>query len=245
MDIGILVSIYISTLLLLAVNVFLITIKKTKILRVAGILAAISSLIGVGFCIASSGHLPMSGTFEKMQNIVAIILSLGVFYYFIDSKRGFQSFEFVFVVIIFQAVVLFDELKVDNYYFMYENIYVIGFFQFRLISMAIIAFAISLYISALRLKDDNRNRLLIMHRARNFTLLGAIFFLCGEFSGSVWAQIGYGDAWRWSKNFFLSGGMFLLALLGSHFSPKWVNTKAKQAVLPLIPLVVIIILFLT
>ncbi len=245
MDIGILVSIYISTLLLLAVNVFLITIKKTKIIRVAGILAALSSLIGVGLCITSSGHLPMSGTFEKMQNIVAILLSLGVIYYFIDSKKGFQSFEFIFAAIIFQAIVLFDDLKVDYYFYMYENVSVAGFFQFRLISMAIISFAISLYISALRLKHDNKNRLLIMHRARNFTLLGAIFFLCGEFSGSVWAQIGYGDAWRWSKNFFLSGGMFLLALLGGHLSPKWVNTKAKQAVLPMIPLVVIIILFIT
>ena len=44
-------------------------------------------------------------------------------------------------------------------------------------------------------------------------LLGAAVYLAGEFAGSWWAQLWWGDPWHWSKGFFYATIMFLLALL--------------------------------
>ncbi len=239
------ISVYFSTLLLIAVNILFAVLKKHKIAELFGIPALISAATGVVLVYVNSGHFPMSGTFEKMQNIVLIIMALGVFYNFKNRKKGFYAFEFLFIAFFFQAFALFDELKVDDFFYMYDNTYVAMFFQLRLSSIAIIAFSLSQYLAALKLSSDSKERDLIRHRARNFTLLGAILFLSGEFSGSVWAQIGYGDAWRWSKNFFMSGGMFLLALIGSHLSPSWLKSWKRQIYLSMIPLVIIIALFLS
>lgn len=232
-------------MLLIAANILFVVLKKYKIAKFFGIPALISAAVGVVLVSANSGHLPMSGTFEKMQNIVLIIMALGVFYNLINRKKDFYSFEFLFIAFFFQAFALFDELKVDDFFYIYDNTFVAMFFQFRLTSIAMIAFSFSQYLTALKLNDDPKERELIRHRARNFTLLGAILFLSGEFSGSVWAQIGYGDAWRWSKNFFMSGGMFLLTLIGSHLSPSWLKSWKRQIYLSMIPLLIIIALFLS
>ncbi len=239
------IPLYFSTLFLIAANILLAVLKKQKIAGLFGIPALISAAASVVLVYVNSGHLPMSGTFEKMQNIVLIIMALGVFYNLRNRKEGFYSFEFLFIAFFFQAFVLFDELKVDDFFYMYDNAFVAMFFQLRLSSVALIAFALSQYIAALRYGDDAKTREKIRHRARNFTLLGAIIFLSGEFSGSVWAQTAYGDAWRWSKNFFMSGGMFLLALLGSHLNPEWLKSWKKQIYLSALPLLIIIALFIS
>ncbi len=244
MDEKFLISIYFSTLFLLAANILFVVLKKYRITKVSGVLTLISALTAVVMIFIQSSHLPMSGTFEKMQNIVLIIILFGLYYDFRNHKKGFVSYEYWIVAIVFHALVLFDEMKTDQFYYMYDVVWVRLFFQFRLISIAVLAFAFSQYLTALRLKTGSDEKNLVIHRAGNFTLLGAIIFLCGEFSGSVWAQIGYGDAWRWSKNFFFSGGMFLLSLLGSHLSPSWLKSANTKIYLSMIPILVIIVLFL-
>jgi hypothetical protein len=244
MNENILISIYFSTLFLLAANILFVVLKKYRIAKVSGVLTFICALTAVVMIFIQSGHLPMSGTFEKMQNIVLIVILLGLYYDFRNRKNDFVSYEYWIVAIVFQALVLFDEMKTDQFYYMYDVVWVKLFFQFRLISVAILAFAFSQYLTALRLKTGSEEKTRVVLRAGNFTLLGAIIFLCGEFSGSVWAQLGYGDAWRWSKNFFFSGGMFLLSLLGSHLSPSWLKSVNTKIYLSMIPVLVIIILFL-
>jgi len=238
-------SIYFAGLFLLAINVLLGILGKYKLNSILGFITLGTLLTGVSLVVVNTGHLPMSGTFEKMQNIALVIVICGLIYELINLKNDKKSFEFWIIALIFQAVALFDVLEADPYFYLYENTWVALFFQFRLISMALIGFAISKYLSALRYTTGGKEKLSMFNIAGNFALLGAIIFLCGEFSGSVWAQIGYGDAWRWSKNFFLSGGMFLLALLVSHLNPAWLKNRNIQIILSLIPLVIIQILFLT
>jgi len=187
----------------------------------------------------------MSGTFEKMQNMVLIIVLLGLIYEFINRKKDINAPEFWIIAVIFQTLAFFDELKVDPMFYMYDNIFVAMFFQLRLISIAVLSFSVSMYLTSLKLETGTDEKSFMMHHAANFTLLGAILFIAGEFSGSMWAQLAYGDSWRWSKNFFTSGAMFLLALLGSHLAPSWIKNKNVQILLSIIPLLIIIILFLT
>jgi hypothetical protein len=239
------VSVYFSTLFLLTVNVLFAVLRKRKINQILGFVTLISAAVSVVLVYVASRHLPMSGTFEKMQNIVLIIVALGWIYEFINRKKEIFALEFWIIALVFQSLALFDELKIDPMFYMYDNIFVALFFQLRLISMAILAFAVSQYITALKLQTSSSEKLFMMHHAVNFTLLGAVLFLSGEFAGSMWAQLAYGDAWRWSKNFFTSGGMFLLALLGSHLNPTWLKSKNIQITLSIIPLLIILILFLT
>jgi hypothetical protein len=238
------IIVWVATLLLLAVTVFLNTLKREKQALLTGFAALIVSFTAFILVIVQSGHLPMSGTFEKMQNIVLIIVLLGLFNSLRKKEKRISSFEFWIIALVFQALVLFDEMKVDEFFYLYENLWVAMFFQFRLISMAFVAYSFSLYLTALRANSQDINKSFIIRRAGFYTLAGAILFLCGEFSGSVWAQLGYGDTWRWSKNFFTSGGMFLLALVGSHLSPGWIKTANRQIFLSIFPLVIILLLFI-
>lgn len=238
------VIVWVATLLFLAVTVFLNTLKREKQALLSGIASLIGSLTAFILVFFQSGHLPMSGTFEKMQNIVLIIVSLGLFNSLRKREKRISCTEFWIIALIFQALVLFDEMRVDEFFYLYENHWVAMFFQFRLISMAFVAYSFSLYLSALRIKSGDSAKSFVIRRAGFYTLAGAILFLCGEFSGSVWAQLGYGDAWRWSKNFFTSGGMFLLALVGSHLNPAWIKTVNRQIAFSIVPLVIILLLFI-
>jgi ABC-type transport system involved in cytochrome c biogenesis permease subunit len=238
-------SLFCCTLLLLTVNVLLAVLKKKKIILVFGLFTLLSSVLPVVYIYVQNGHLPMSGTFEKMQNMVMIIILLGLIYEFINRKRDINALEFWIIVVIFQSLAFFDELKADPMFYMYDNVFVAMFFQLRLISIAVLTFSVSMYLTSLRLKTGSDEKSFMMHHAANFTLLGAILFIAGEFSGSMWAQLAYGDSWRWSKNFFTSGAMFLLALLGSHLAPSWIKNKNLQILFSIIPLLIIIILFLT
>jgi len=145
----------------------------------------------------------------------------------------------------FQLYVFTDELKADGFFYIYDNVSVVLFFQFRIAAIAVLTYALSVYISSVRQKNDELSKKTLIRRAENFTILGALLFLCGEFSGSVWAQLAYGDAWHWSKNFFTSAIIFLLALFGGHFSSLWFKNKNRQIIFSVIPLILILIIFLT
>jgi hypothetical protein len=238
------IIVWVATLLLLAVTVFLNTLKREKQALLTGFAAMVGSLTAFILVIVQSGHLPMSGTFEKMQNIVLIIVSLGLFNSLRKKEKRISGFEFWIIALILQALVLFDEMRVDEFFYLYENPWVAMFFQFRLVSIAFVAYSFSLYLTALRINSDDNAKNFLVRRAGFYTLAGAILFLCGEFSGSVWAQLGYGDAWRWSKNFYTSGGMFLLTLVGSHLNPTWIKTVNRQIAFSIVPLVIILLLFI-
>ncbi|MBN2776757.1 MAG: hypothetical protein JXR36_03900 [Bacteroidales bacterium] len=238
------ISLFLSTLFLLSVNVFLSILKKERINRLVGFVTLLSAALSIFFVYFESGHLPMSGTFEKMQNIVFVIVILGFIYEFVNKNRKINFSEFWIIALIFQAIVFFDELKVDPMYYMYDNVFVALFFQLRLISMAVLSFSLAMYLTSFRLQSGSTDKAFMMHHAANFTLLGAILFIAGEFSGSMWAQLAYGDSWRWSKNFFTSGAMFLLTLLVSHIPNLWKKNKNLEIFLSIVPILIILVLFL-
>lgn len=238
------ISLFLSTLFLLSINVFLSILKKERINRLVGFVTLLSAALSIFFVYYESGHLPMSGTFEKMQNIVFVIVLLGLIYEFVNKTRKINFSEFWIIALVFQSIVFLDDLKADPMYYMYDNIFVALFFQLRLISMAVLAFSLSMYLTSFRLQSGSEEKAFVMHHAANFTLLGAIIFIAGEFSGSMWAQLAYGDSWRWSKNFFTSGAMFLLALLVSHIPKLWKKNKNIEILFSIVPILIILILFL-
>lgn len=230
------------TLILSSINVILVTFNKLKLLKLFSILTLLTSALSIFFIYYNSGHLPMSGNFEKMQNIVFILILVAFLTNIRLKKVGISSNDFWYIAIILFSFIFLDKLKIDDFYYLYDNIWVILFFQLRIIAISFLSYSLSLYISALR-PFDNNTKLFLIHEAENYTILGATIFLGSEFAGSVWAQLCYGDAWRWSKNFFTSACIFILCLVAGHLAPKWTKNKNKQIIISMLPLVLILLLF--
>lgn len=74
--------------------------------------------------------------------------------------------------------------------------------------MGLFLFAAINQISAILKKNETLIQDTLMHRARNYTILGSIVFLAGEFSGSYWCYLWWGDPWHWSKGFLLQALCF-------------------------------------
>ena len=192
---------YFVLLGLLVLNSVLALLKKNSIIRISGLFAFASAVFSFVGVFLATNHLPASDGFEKLQNVILILTGIGMTYnVFIPKAKVSQSFWLV--ALFLQLYILTGPLKASAYFYMYDNQWVVAFFQLRITSIALFSYALSLYLTYIVSGDDKEG--ILMQRGRNFMLLAAGIFLAGEFSGSVWAQLGWGDAWRWSKGFFLS-----------------------------------------
>lgn len=229
---------YYLLLALTAVNVAMVLTGRKKYVPISGVL----SVFVAGFCylaiIYFSGHFPASGDFEKFLNIIFVVLLIGTVSLFIPNSEN-HSYGYLYVSLAFLLYMLFVPHKTGEDYFMYENPWVVLFFQFRITSLALFSYALSVYFSVLFSKE---NSTIWIQRGRNFTLLGAVVFLSGEFCGSVWAWLGWGDPWRWSSGFYMATVIFILALATSHLPLKiMTNPKNKIRVQSGILLLIILI----
>lgn len=238
-----LVSLFYITLGLIFGNVILLYFKlykPFKIVRIITIIALFISFIGSYF---ASGHLPVYNKFATLPNMNMILLFLGLFYNRTPQIKGRNINVIWIVALVLQLLVLFFEMELNSNYFMYDKLYVIGFFQFRIIAVALFVFAIANYVTALVKISDKEYEKDILQTGRNFTLLGAIFYLLGECVGSWWSFVWLGDSWHWSKGFLYASVMFLLSMVGSHLPIKYLGTKNRKVYLYLIPLVIIVIIY--
>lgn len=195
------------------VNTFFALKGKVRILKYSGLVTAAFALAGYVGVIVVSGHAPASGDFEKSINVVFVLSLLGTLNLFRHGTVP-QSLLFWPLALFFMGYALFFPLETGKDFFMYHNPWVVAFFQLRIASIALIAYAFSVSISGLMAHSGSRTG--FISRTRNYTLLGAALFLAGEFSGSVWAWLGWGDPWRWSRGFFMASVMFLLAIAAGH-----------------------------
>ncbi len=239
-----LIIIYFVTLTLAALNVALLILKKYKLINTVGIAIAVLSGASIIITRIVSGHLPVYEKFVTLQNVVFYISVLGVIFNRtpnVRSKNINSVWYFVFILLLY---ILTQKYAINSNYYMYNKYYVIIFFQFRITAIAMFLFAMANYASVLFTDTDIEYSKTIMHRARNFILLGAIFYLLGEFSGSYWCFLWWGDPWHWSKGFFLASAMFLLSMISSHIPAKYINTTRKKAIYSLLPSLVIFVIYL-
>jgi len=239
-----LINIYFITLVLILINILLILIKKQKILKYTSILAVLSAGCAyIGFYLVSS-HLPVYDKFATLQNIVFVILILGFIYNRTPQVKGKNINVLWPFALVLQLLVLTQKMEVTGDYYMYDKFYVILFFQLRITSIGLFVFAMINLVESLLNKKNPQFQNILIHRARNFTVLGSIVFLSGEFSGSYWCFLWWGDPWHWSKGFFIASVMFLLSMLSSHLPFNLANTKRKKTIYSLIALCLILSTYL-
>jgi|GEM_PF-2394932 len=234
-----LIYIYFITLFLIFINVILILTKKPKFIKYISFLAAFSAGYAYFGAYIVSSHLPVYDKFATIQNIVFIVLILGLIYNKTPHKAKNINLLWIFALVL-QLLVFTQKMEVTGDYYMYDKFYVILFFQLRITSIGLFVFAMINLATSLLNKKNSQFQDTLLHRARNFTILGSIVFLSGEFSGSYWCYLWWGDPWHWSKGFFIASVMFLLSMLSSHLPFNLANTKRKKTIYSLIALCLIL-----
>jgi ABC-type transport system involved in cytochrome c biogenesis permease subunit len=239
-----LMYLFFGTMVLLALQVTFVLLQKNAFIKINGWLIVLSTIITIISLIFVSGHFPSSGDFEKMQNIVLIIVLLGVIFNKRSQDHSKINNWFWIIAFIFQIIPLLSDLKVSENYIIYNRAPIILFFQFRLIAVAMFAFALSNSLAAFQKVNFSSEYNYLMQTNRNFTLLGAAVYLSGEFFGSIWALQGWGDPWRWSKGFFLATIMFLFSMISSHLPGFLYKTSTQRIVFSSLPLLAIILSYI-
>jgi hypothetical protein len=133
------------------------------------------------------------------------------------------------------GMLLFTPRELNPDFYMYDDPWVILFFQLRLTSTILLVFAGLNYLAWLAPRPAPDDREALLKRGRNFIFLGAAVFLGGEFSGCVWAFLWLGDYWRWSGGFFESTLMFLVILLPLHLPQRWAASPPARALTGALP----------
>ncbi len=224
-------------------NILFILIKKESFTKYTTILKLIISAFSYIGIFLVSGHLPVYDKFTTLQNIVLVVVLLTSIYNRYPQNKDHINIVW-FVILILELLIFTEDLSISSDYYMYDKLYVILFFQFRITSMGLFVFALINQISSLFKSAENTIQDKLILRARNFTILGAVLFLCGEFSGSFWCLLWWGDPWHWSKGFFAASVMFMLSMLGSHLPFNLTNTHKKKALFSVFILSFILVTYL-
>jgi hypothetical protein len=192
---------------------------------------------------AAADRPPIYGPFEVFQSVSFIFALL----YWCCDRTPKHETPFIPVwpvnVILF-LLALLDPLRLNPDYCQYDNLFVVLFFDLRILSMGILLYAAYCFFSSLEKKKAGAIRDTALYQGRNFLLLGATVFLAGEYCGSYWCLNGWGDAWLWNHRFFLSALMFLLSMMACHLPASWLPSGRRRAFMGAFPLFLLIVLFI-
>lgn len=182
--------------------------------RIAGIG---SCLAGVAFIVFSAGRPPLFGPFEAgfyMAFILALLTTVSAPK--ISERPGSKAFFLIrpLAVLLMLILQFGHPLVINDDYYMYDNLWVILFFNLRLVSAAFFVHVMVLHLAGLFERPDDSAMLL--KTARYQALAGVFIYLCSEWSGSLWCLNWFGDSWQWSSGFFKSSLLFLLVMALFH-----------------------------
>lgn len=244
MDAIYLFPLYLITLCLLGLHFLISLLKKHFWTKVVLVISFVSSLLSVIAMTIVSGHVPVAGDFEKLQTIAFYLICIGLIQQSGSYAKACLSGSFSFFAFLVMLIIPFGRMEVAENYLIYSKPEIVLFFQFRMLSMAFFLYSLSLFFDAYLHVVDNQFFANKLRLARNFVILGAAFFLGGEFFGSIWSLNGWGDPWRWSKSFFMASVMFFLSMLALHIPISFMKTAKHYVVVPALPIFAILIVYL-
>jgi len=204
--------------------------KQNRIYYLFVSLRILICLAGILFIIFSLGRPPLFGPFEAAVYIVFVmgILAL-VFQKNWGHQPEFSLFNSLLVLIILLSQ-LGKHMALNEDYFMYGNLWVNLFFNFRLLAAAFLAQGASQYLGHIFGKED-----ILSTAGRNTLLAGATIYLVSEWAGSLWCLNWLGDSWQWSKGFFKASILFLLIMAVCHLPPGLTRNKVVQGISGTLP----------
>jgi len=213
--------IFLLTGLLFFLELIFILVKKTKIADKFRIIATMACMSGLAYIIVVTKRLPLFGPFEASFYILFILTLL------VKESQKKHSFPDLSakLSLISSIVILFilalqagKSMVINPDYYMYDNIWVMLFFNLRLIAAAFLIHAMVLSLTGFYGNSYDQD---LLHRsAKKSLLIGTIIYLSSEWSGSIWCLNWFGESWRWNNGFFKSSMVFLLVMLACHLPTK-------------------------
>jgi len=157
------------------------------------------------------------------------------------SKNNVPCITYL-VIVVLLLLQIGKGIELNNDFYMYDDLKVIVFFNFRLIAAALFIYAAIIVNSRIltKTKIESCEKELLMKNGRNFLLAAMAVYLISELSGSIWCLDWLGDTWMWSKGFFKSSIIFLLVMLAIHLPPSFFKSYALRAVLSSFPAIFIL-----
>jgi len=121
------------------------------------------------------------------------------------------------VILVVLAVQFNQPLSINDDYYMYDHLWVILFFNLRLISAAFFIHVMVLHLSCLLKGADDTA--FFSKTIRYYSLVGIFLYLCSEWSGSFWCLAWFGDSWQWNSGFLKASLLFLVVMATFHLPP--------------------------
>ena len=228
--------VYPSIFFLYALTLILKFSRLKNIANFFFVAALIINAAALVLIIISSGHWPFFGLFESFL-LTAFILGMLLFFSIVYGKGFIQDISdvktdtgtWVLVEILFLLfVTLFFPKTASPSVYDHDNIYILLFFSFRIISLGTILFSSAQFIQFRQEPQKGKHKNRLLQQGRNFLLLGTLLFLISEYAGIIWCQNGWGDFWHWSTGFFQSTLILFYFMIFFHIPPD--NNKKSEGI---------------
>ena len=200
-----------------------ILLQKHSIAKGFNILGILSCLTGLIYIVFITKRPPLFGAFEASFYIVFILALLTK----VSKKKSLPLIASIIILLIL-ALQIGKPIVLNDDYFMYDNIWVMLFFNLRLLTAAFFAHAMVLYLSSFFSKENEID--LTSKSARFYLLCGTFIYLVSEWSGSLWCLNWFGESWLWSNGFFKASLLFLLVMLACHMPPAFGKNKLLRTI---------------
>jgi len=161
-----------------------------------------------------------------------------------DNRIDVRAWAWIEVLLLF-GITLFFPKDIPPHRFHHTYLWVILFHGTRGLALSFALFSAAHFISFRMKPAPRRGSDALFGRGRNFLLLSALSFLCGEYAGIVWCQNGWGDFWHWNPAFFQSTLIILCFMVAFHIPGKNAGFNDLRSVIaimtPLLMLTVAVI----
>lgn len=185
--------------------------------------------------------------FEIFGGLLFVSFVLGILGEFSSpaEERSLSVKTWVWIqLLLLFSVTLFFPKEPPPHHFHHTYVWVVLFHGFRGLALSFALFSAAYFIRFRGEPERRRAGNPLFRQGRNFLLLSAVAFLCGEYAGIVWCQNGWGDFWHWSPAFFQSTLMILCFMFAFHIPGKNPGSDDLRSVVaimtPLLMLTVVV-----
>ncbi len=215
------------TFTLFFIRLVLVLLKKESAARSFGAAGITGCLTGLLYIVITAKRPPLYGSFEACFYMVFVLALLAR-----PQGKRVLLIHSVTVLLIF-SLQWGHPFGVNDDYYMYDNLWVLLFFNLRLLSAAFFVHVMVLHLACFKGGPEEEGSLL--KAARYHLLLGAVIYLSSEWSGSLWCWNWFGDSWRWSGGFFKASILFFLVMLVCHLPQQLGKTPLVRSMVGMLP----------
>jgi len=217
---------YIAAYALYALTLLTCLVRWDRLSRILSVAAlAVNGGVLAGIFIVV-GQPPVFEIYGGLLFTAFVLGILGLLWSPDDEKRlSVAAWVWIGVLLLF-CVTLFFPKEPPPYQHHHSYLWVIFFHGFRCLALSFALFSAAHFIRFRTEPVRKRAGNSLFRQGRNFLLLSALAFLCGEYAGILWCQHGWGDFWHWNGAFFQSTLIILCFMFAFHIPGK--NPRADD-----------------